>query len=365
MDYLDRRHHIGHTWLVSIPVETTRDIATAAGRPSGRRLVCPAPTAAALGGVFLLAACGGHSPSTLDPAGAGAQRITGLWWLLFWISVAVFVEVMALVVWALVFRRRSARVRHGQPLRFVAVAGAGLPFVILVAVYAVALRDLAALGAHPPAHAPTVEVTGHKWWWEVRYAGSSGATANEIHIPVGERVKVRLRTDDVLHSFWIPQLMPKTDLIAGEVRETWLEAVRPGRYRGQCAEYCGTQHAHMAFLVVAQPRADYDAWLARLNAPARQPQTAAERRGQQAFVQGTCAACHGIRGTSAQARVGPDLSNVGSRWSLGSGAVPNDAGHLGGWIANSQTVKPGNYMPPQPVAAAQLPDLIAYLRSLE
>jgi cytochrome c1 len=121
----------------------------------------------------------------------------------------------------------------------------------------------------------------------------------------------------------------------------------------------------MAFLVVAQSRADFNAWLARLNAPARQPQTEAERRGQEAFLQGSCAACHAVRGTSAQARVGPDLSNVGSRWSIGAGAVPNDGGHLGGWIANSQTVKPGNYMPPQPVDAGRLPDLIAYLRSLE
>ncbi|MET7968465.1 cytochrome c oxidase subunit II [Micromonospora sp. NPDC005305] len=316
-------------------------------------------------GPLLLAGCSGGSPSALNPAGTGAARVSGLWWLLFWISMAVFAEVMALLAWALVFRRGAARVRHGQPLRFVTIAGAGLPFIILVAVYGVGLRDLAALGAGPGRDAPTVEVTGHKWWWEVRYAGASGATANEIHIPVGERVRVRLRTDDVLHSFWVPQLMPKTDLIAGETRETWVEARRGGSYRGQCAEYCGTQHAHMAFLVVAEPRADFDAWLARLDAPARAPRTEAERRGQQTFVQGTCAACHTVRGTGAQGQVGPDLSNLGRRWSIGAGAVPNDAGHLGGWIANSQTVKPGNAMPPQPVDAARLPDLIAYLRSLE
>ncbi|MFU8871777.1 cytochrome c oxidase subunit II [Micromonospora sp. SL4-19] len=325
----------------------------------------PRPVVAGLFGLFLLTGCAGDSPSALNPGGTGATRVAGLWWLLFWISVAVFVEVMALLVWALVFRRGNVRVRHGQPLRFVTIAGAAIPFVILVAVYGVGLRDLAALGAAPARDAPTVEVTGHTWWWEVRYAGASGATANEIHIPVGEPVRVRLRTDDVLHSFWVPQLMPKTDLISGETRETWLQAERAGSYRGQCAEYCGTQHAHMAFLVVAQPRAEFDAWLARLNAAARAPQTDAERRGQQAFVQGTCAGCHSIRGTGAQGKVGPDLSDVGSRWSIGAGAVPNDAGHLGGWIANSQTVKPGNAMPPQPVPAAQLPDLIAYLRSLE
>ncbi|PZG24088.1 cytochrome c oxidase subunit II [Micromonospora craterilacus] len=313
-----------------------------------------------------LTGCAGGAPSALDPAGAGAARVANLWWLLFWISVAVFAEVMALLTWALVFRRkRRVRVRHGQPLRFVVVAGAGIPLVILVAVYAVGLRDLAALGDGPGPDAPTIEVTGHKWWWEVRVQGVDGATANELHIPVGEKVRVRLRTADVLHSFWVPQLMPKTDLIAGETRETWLHAERAGSYRGQCAEYCGTQHAHMAFLVVAEPRPDFDAWLARLGTPARPPQTDAQRRGQQAFLQGSCAGCHAIRGTGADGRIGPDLSDVGSRWSIGAGAVPNDGGHLGGWIANSQTVKPGNYMPPQQVGAGQLPDLIAYLQSLK
>jgi cytochrome c oxidase subunit 2 len=315
-------------------------------------------------GLLLLSGCSGNAPSTLDAAGSGARRVQGLWWLLFWISLAVFVEVMALLGWALLFRRGAhKRVRGGDPIRLVAVAGAGLPFVILLTVYGVGLRDLAALGG-PSDPAAIVDVTGHTWWWEVRYQGVAGATANEIRVPVGEPVLVRLRTDDVLHSFWVPQLMPKTDLIAGEVRQTWLRADRPGEYRGQCAEYCGLQHAHMAFLVVAQPRREFDAWLARLGAPAPAPATDAQRRGQQAFTQGTCAACHTVRGTSAAGTVGPDLSGVGARSSLGAGAVPNDAGHLGGWIANSQNVKPGNAMPPQPVDAARLPDLIAYLGSL-
>ncbi|MEU4660412.1 cytochrome c oxidase subunit II [Micromonospora chalcea] len=320
---------------------------------------------AVAGAVLALPGCSGGAPSALDPAGTGAERVADLWWVLFWISMAVFVEVMLVLGWALVFRRRrDATVRHGQPLRVVTVAGAGVPLVILVTVYALGLRDLAALGDGPGPRATTIEVTGHKWWWEVRVAGVSGATANELHIPVGEKVRIRLRTADVLHSFWVPQLMPKTDLIAGELRETWLHADRAGTYRGQCAEYCGTQHAHMAFLVVAEPRRDFDAWVSRLGAPAAAPRTDAQRRGQEAFVQGTCAGCHAIRGTEANGQVGPDLSDVGSRWSIGAGAVPNDGGHLGGWIANSQTVKPGNYMPPQPVDAQRLPDLIAYLQSL-
>jgi cytochrome c oxidase subunit 2 len=315
--------------------------------------------------LLLLAGCAADAPSTLDTAGFGARRVEGLWWLIFWISLAVFVEVMALLAWALLFRRDpETRIRRRDPIRLVAVAGAGIPVVILLTVYGIGLRDLAALGVPGHTTAPTVEVIGHKWWWEVRYQGVEGATANEIHVPVGESVKITLRTEDVLHSFWVPQLMPKTDLIAGASRQTWIRAEKPGEYRGQCAEYCGLQHGHMAFLVVAQERAEFDAWLGRLGAPAPQPATDAQRRGQAAFLSGACAACHTIRGTPAGGRVGPDLSAVGARWSLGAGAVPNDAGHLGGWIANSQSVKPGNAMPPQPVDAARLPDLIAYLQSL-
>jgi cytochrome c oxidase subunit 2 len=312
----------------------------------------------------VLAGCRGDSPSTLDPAGAGAQRVDRLWWLLFWISVGVFAVVLVGLGWALARRRRQGQVHRGDSTRFVVWAGAVLPFLVLTGVYAVGLDDMLALRQPEDASALTVEVTGHKWWWEVRYPATGRVTANEIHIPVGTTVRLRLRTADVLHSFWVPQLMPKTDLIAGRTNETWLRADRPGSYRGQCAEYCGLQHAHMAFMVVAQPPAQFDAWLARLTDPVPGPATAAERRGLRIFEQSACASCHTVRGTAARGKVGPDLSEVGSRWSIGAGAAPNDAGHLGGWIANSQTVKPGNAMPPQPVPAADLPDLIAYLRSL-
>lgn len=325
----------------------------------------PSVAFAAAVAVLALAGCASDAPSTLDPVGQGARRVAGLWWLLFWISAAAFVAVVAPLAWA-VLRRRGpdTPIRRADGTRFVAVAGAGLPFVILAAVYGVGLRDLAALGGPPDEPAVTVDVTGHKWWWEVRYAGTDAVTANELHIPVGESVRVRLRAADVLHSFWVPQLMPKTDLIAGKVNDTWLRADKAGSYHGQCAEYCGLQHAHMALRVVAQPRADFDNWLARLTAPAPAPQTDEQRRGLEVFERGSCAACHTVRGTSASGRVGPDLSVVGARWSLGAGAVPNDRGHLGGWIVDAQSSKPGNGMPPQPVAAADLPDLIAYLESL-
>lgn len=317
--------------------------------------------------VLLLAGCAGGSQSTLHAAGAGARRTEGLWWLMFWISVGVFTEVMVLLGWATWRRRRpGVRAKGGDALGPVTVLGVAVPMVILVAVYGVGLRDLDALATPPGRADVTVEVVGHRWWWEIHYPDQPGAvTANEMHIPVGESVRLRLRTADVNHSFWVPQLMPKVDLIAGKTNQTWLHTDQAGSYRGQCAEYCGQQHAFMALMVVAEPRAQFDSWLSALSQPATAALTPAQERGRLVFEQGSCAACHTVRGTGARGAVGPDLTTIGSRWSIGAGAALNDAGHLGGWIANSQTIKPGNAMPPQPVAAQDLPDLIAYLQSLQ
>ncbi|PRY20185.1 cytochrome c oxidase subunit II [Pseudosporangium ferrugineum] len=317
--------------------------------------------------VLLLAGCARHRQSTLHASGAGAQRIEGLWWLLFWISMAVFAEVMLILGWALWRRRRAtATIKGGDAIGAITVLGVAVPFVILVAAYGLGLRDLNALAAPREKPDVTVEVIGHQWWWEIHYPDRAGAvTANEMHIPVGQPVKVRLRTADVQHSFWVPQLMPKTDLIAGKVNETWLQTDRAGTYRAQCAEYCGKQHAFMALMVVAEPRPAFDAWVAATAQPATGTLTTAQQRGRQIFEQSSCASCHTIRGTSAVGEVGPDLTTIGSRWSIGAGAAPNDAGHLGGWIVNSQTIKPGNAMPPQPVAAQDLPDLLSYLQSLK
>jgi cytochrome c oxidase subunit 2 len=313
------------------------------------------------------AGCSREAQSTLHASGDGARRIEGLWWLMFWISMAIFAEVMVLLGWALWRRRRAgARVRGGDALGMVTVLGVVAPLVILVVVYGLGLRDLDALAAPPQKASVTVDVVGHQWWWEIHYPDRAGAvTANEMHIPVGESVLVRLRTADVQHSFWVPNLMPKTDLIAGKLNKTWLRTDRAGSYRAQCAEYCGQQHAFMALLVVAEPRASFDAWLARTAQPATTTLTAAQARGKAVFEQSSCASCHTVRGTSAVGTVGPDLTTIGSRWSLGAGAAPNDAGHLAGWVVNSQTIKPGNAMPPQPVSAQDLPALLSYLQTLK
>ncbi len=316
---------------------------------------------------MLVAGCSASAPSTLEPAGPGARRVEGLWWLLFWISSGVFLIVLAVLAFAVLRRRRTGVVRRGDGTGFVVGAGAVVLFMVLTAVFLVGLRDMDALSEPPEdgAEEVRIEVVGHRWWWEVRYPETGAVTANEVHIPAGANVRLELRTADVVHSFWVPELMPKTDMISGKVNTMWLRADRPGTYRGHCAEYCGLQHGNMAFHVVALPRAEFDAWLAQLARPAPKPASAAERRGMAVFEQTGCAACHTVRGTAADGTAGPDLSTIGSRWSIGAGAAPNTPGHLGGWIVNPQTIKPGNLMPPQPVPAEELPDLIAYLQSLK
>lgn len=317
---------------------------------------------------FGLLACSDQAPSTLRPGGPGARRVEGFWWQLFWVSAVVCVIVVIGVVLVIVRRRRAGDVSHREPTMFVVVAGVVVPFLVLAIFYGLSLRDTLRLArpdaaANPPL---TIEVIGHQWWWEVRYPPGTGAVvANEIHIPVGTDVRLQLRTDDVLHSFWVPQLMPKTDMIAGRTNTTWVRADNPGTYRGQCAEYCGMQHGHMAFVVIAQPRDEFDAWLKWAGRDAAVPVAGPQQRGLNVFKQTGCAACHSIRGTGAIGGVGPDLTTIGDRWSIGAGTVPNDSDHLRQWIANPQDLKPGNAMPPQPVAPADMDDLIAYLRSLK
>jgi len=314
----------------------------------------------------LLAACGGPSPSALDPEGPGAARVARLWWLLFWISAVVFTVVLLLVVAALARRRgtREELVRRGGGELLIVVGGVIVPAIVLTAVYVVGLRDLRALTV-PQGTDLTVEVTGHDWWWEVRYPREGIVSANEIHVPVGRPVRLVLTSGDVIHSFWVPQLTVKTDLIPGHTNTTWIQASSPGTYRGQCAEYCGLQHAKMAILVVAEPADAYASWVAAERRPAVAAGDPMAARGRLALERNSCAACHTVRGTGATGTVGPDLTHFGGRRTIGAGALANTRGNLGGWIVNSQTVKPGNKMPPQPLSPEELQDLLAYLESLK
>jgi cytochrome c oxidase subunit 2 len=210
-----------------------------------------------------------------------------------------------------------------------------------------------------------VKVIGHQWWWEVRYPGTSAVTANEIHIPARTRVNVEVRTDDVIHSFWVPQLNRKVDMIPEQTNRLLLVADRPGRYRGQCAEFCGLQHAKMGMYVFADQPDAFQRWIARQAGPAPpRPRTGAAAAGARVF-QENCATCHAIRGTNAQGNVGPDLTHLMSRETLGALAITNTPANLRRWVENPQDVKPGNQMPVLPLSSQQLDQVVAYLETLK
>jgi cytochrome c oxidase subunit 2 len=327
-----------------------------------RRL--PAGIAATLLSTALLGGCD-RAPSTLDPAGPKSDFTTWAWWGLFAAAAFVCCLIIGLTVLAAIFRRRSTKVKTGDGRRFVLVFGVILPAIVFASVFALGVGGLVAQSEPPSKPAMTVDVIGHQWWWEFRYEGTDAVTANYLHVPVGTPVELRLRTHDVIHSFWIPQVMPKMDLLPKRINKTWLSVDRPGTYQGECAEYCGAQHAHMDFALVAQSHASFQAWLQREQRAAAPPTTDAERSGMQFFTSASCSTCHTIRGTSADGKLGPDLTHVGSRPMLAAGLIPNDVGHMSGWIANSQAVKPGNLMPPQHLTPSDLRDVVAYLQSLK
>lgn len=312
----------------------------------------------------------------LATAGASADPVTRLGWGLLAISCAVVLIVAILLAWAL-WRRRPELASDPQGRLPVARTGPGLRWVwIGVAISTLALfvstvwtlQTLAAVRHPPRAPAFTLQITGHDWWWEARYVGAAQGqdftTANEIHVPVGQPVRLELRSADVIHSFWAPKLAGKTDLIPGRTNVAWIEADRPGVYRGQCGEYCGLEHARMALQVVADTPAGFQDWLARqlaAPAPAVSPSVAAGA----AVFQARCAACHAIRGTPAEGIYGPDLSHFAGRATLAAGTQPNDTVHLAAWLADPQALKPGNEMPRVPLTDGDRASLVAYLQSLK
>lgn len=324
--------------------------------------------------VVLLAALGlacrpAPVQSMLDPAGPAAARLVDLWWFLLAATGIPTVITLAVIGWALRRRRRGT---IGEPARLdlwiIALAGGVIPAGLLLTMLVFSFRVGADTAAPPGEPALDIEVVGHQFWWEVRYPEQDVITANEIHIPVGEPVRIQLRSADVIHSFWVPKLHGKTDLVPGHVNTMWLQADRAGVFRGQCAEFCGVQHALMAFLVVAEPRADFDAWLVRQARPAEEPTDALRRRGREVYFALGCAACHHIKGVTpplASQATGPDLTHLASRRTLAAATVENNRGNLGGWLVNPQAIKPGNRMPPSMMASADLHALIAFLEALE
>jgi cytochrome c oxidase subunit 2 len=301
--------------------------------------------------------------SALDPHGAQAALIHEITWVLFVGGAVIFAVVMALAAWAVWRRPRWL----GAPGAIVG-GGAVFPFVVLSALLVYTLVRAAALKNEAPP-ALSVRVTGHQWWWHVAYLTPAGevdfVTANELHIPAGADVEVELGSADVLHSFWVPSLAGKLDMIPGKRNRMRLSASRPGTYRGQCAEYCGGPHAQMAFYVVAEDETAFERWRAQQRAPAAAPAPASLQMGEQIFL-GHCAACHTVRGTPAEGNLGPDLTHVGSRVSIGAGILPNNRGALAGWIASSQHLKPGNLMPAfGELSAEELTAVAAYVESLK
>ena len=339
--------------------------------------------------------------SALEPGGPGAAEIDWLWDLMLWSGAAVTLLVVVLLLVAL-FRRRHprelppeadrppdprgehtnvetggrGRSDEGRPeserkgARWMIVGGVVFPTVVLTGLFVVNLQVLGVLYPRGDDPAPlTIEVTGRQWWWDVRYLDSTPGeivrTANELHLPVGQRVRLLLRSQDVIHSFWVPGLQGKIDMIPGRTNTFWVQADTAGVWRGQCAEFCGMQHAKMAFVVVADSPAAFAEWLAKERLPAAEPTDSAGREARAIFLSSGCVACHTVRGTTAQASAGPDLTHVASRKTLAAGELPNTRGNLFGWIANPQALKPGTRMPALPLTRDQLHAITNYIGSLQ
>jgi cytochrome c oxidase subunit II len=330
-----------------------------------------APCALAFAVVLVLAtsACSGNQ-AMLNPQGPPARSIAAFTWVLFGVCTVVYVAVLAALWWALARRRRDTdeHAATTQRMTRTVVAATVLTaatLVVLTISSEVAGRGLT--GGREPG-AITVEVIGHQWWWDFLYRDVTPSdvvnSPNELHIPVGLPVVLEFSSRDVIHSFWVPNLQGKRDLVPGQVTRMWIQADAAGTYRGQCAEFCGHQHANMAFIVVAEPMEQFQSWLQAQRRPAPEPASEEARRGRDVFLRSTCATCHTIRGTDAGSRFGPDLTHVASRQTIAAGTLPNTRGHLAGWIADSQSIKPGNRMPPNPLNASDLQAVLSYVRSL-
>jgi cytochrome c oxidase subunit II len=326
-----------------------------------------------------LSGCRGEQ-SVLSPAGPQAGHVSRLWWLMFYVEAGVFLLVCIAVLIA-IFRRRRERKKSGdepdtspdpqreQRMTRVIMGAVGVTLVILFVFLIASFTTGRGLYSPSDSQALSIKITGHQWWWDVEYdavpASNIVHTANEIHIPVGQLVKFRLTADDVIHSFWVPNLSGKKDLIPGHEIILEFQANSPGEFRGQCAEFCGYQHAHMGLTIIAEPPDKFYEWMNGQRTPAAQPANESEQRGQQVFLNSPCIMCHTIRGTDAGGRLAPELTHLASRKTIAASTLPNTRGHLGGWIINSQEIKPGNHMPPVPLSSEELQALLDYLGSLK
>lgn len=316
--------------------------------------------------ILLLGGCEGPQ-STLSPAGRGAEEITRLFWWLVAGGATVWLIVLGLAVYAIRVRRKKHDRR--QAAIFIIGGGAIIPTLILAGYLTFALAMLPDILEPAPEGSVRIAVSGEQWWWRVHYYTDDGrevALANEIRMPVDEPVQFFLESPDVIHSFWIPSIGGKMDMIPGRINRLKLEATRTGTFRGACAEYCGTSHALMSFYAVVMERDEFEEWLEHQAEPAAVPADPLAARGQDVFIETGCGSCHAVRGTPADGAVGPDLTHVGSRLSIGAAILPNEQDAFLRWVAHTDDIKPGVHMP----AFEMLPEddltaLSAYLEGLK
>ena len=306
----------------------------------------------------------------LDPEGPVAESAADLWWLMLALGVGVFV-VFAVVLAVGLFRTRPGDAPEAGPQPpdrvgpWMVGGGVALPLIVITIVFAATVRAMQDVPTTAPDGALVVEIIGHQWWWEVRYPGEGITTANEMHIPIGRSVALQLTSADVIHSFWVPALGGKLDLLPDKTNTLVLEADVPGRHLNRCAEFCGLQHTLMGMDVIAEPPEAFASWVTAQRAPAAEPSATEGERGRDVFLgAGGCASCHAVRGTSATSSVGPDLTHVASRASLGAAAVANTPEQRARWVSDPHTIKRGVAMPAPQLSREELDAVLAYLGGL-
>ncbi len=325
--------------------------------------------------VFANVACAANvDQSVLSPVGAHARYIHTLWNWTLAISTLVWIAIIAGIAAAVVRStrhgaRRASAATDDRTLKSAVYAAVAISTILLIGLVVASFltdRAMAKLPAENPLH---IHVVGHQWWWEATYEDLDPAkrftTANELHIPTGRTIELTLDADDVIHSLWVPRLNGKKDLIPSRTSSLTWRTDTPGIYRGQCAEFCGYQHAHMALLVVAEEPSAFDAWMKAQKQTAPTPSDKQALRGRDVFVHGTCAMCHTIEGTDAQAKHAPDLTHIASRKMLAAGTLENTPAMRAAWITDPQSFKPGANMPASALSSDDLNAVLAYLATLK
>ena len=339
-----------------------------------RQYVKSAPVLAAL----VFAACNGPQ-NALDSAGIQSARIEGLWWVFFWITVVIYIIVIAFLAAAILRRKQGDEavlpvtdpdIRRERSVGNVIKVAVGISLALLFALIFLSFRTGRELNSLSLSESPMeIQITGNQWWWDVEYRYPQPSlnirTANELHVPVGRPVKLTLQSLDVIHSFWLPNLGGKMDLIPGYKSTFYFRPDQIGTFFGQCAEFCGYQHAKMRLVLFVESPEDFEKWEAAQRSVPEPPADPTARLGQRLFLQSVCTQCHTVAGTTANARVGPDLSHVASRHFIASASMRNVGEHLSTWITDPQSIKPGVKMPMNNYTAEDLNALVTYIENLK